>query len=217
MKLLIILTFGVLSLTGCMKNDGELSVESKNPVTIESTTETDISESVENHPNIQTSGNEESFPYAVAFDKLVGSGFSSHALYSAGVNAPPLIIFENGVKYGSDLAINIYSFEYSEGARGDPIIDAIYSATITNIPTKEITLFNGPGSESGERSVKVNTQLQLKFNKSYEESAFPFETFDGDIMYLFYNNQGKLSLATRNYAGNVGAEDIDTMMEYVQE
>ena len=86
-----------------------------------------------------------------------------------------------------------------------------------NLPTKEITLFGGPGSSENKRVVKVNTQLKLSNYQENQVTEKVFESLDGDLMYLFYNDQGTVSLATRNFAGNVGEEDIETMMEYVQE
>ncbi|MGY3765476.1 hypothetical protein ACWOAH_02850 [Vagococcus vulneris] len=60
--------------------------------------------------------------------------------------------------------------------------------------------------------------LQLELQENYHTSAFPFsEDYTADEMYLFYNNQGTVSLVTRNYGGNVGVEDQDTMMEYVEQ
>ena len=35
-------------------------------------------------------------------------------------------------------------------------------------------------------------------------------------LYIFYNNQGEISLITPNYAGNVTQDQIDVMLEGAQ-
>lgn len=83
--------------------------------------------------------------------------------------------------------------------------DQKYTATIATVPTKEIRLFSHDGN--AVRTVKVNTQITLSGSD---------EQHNGEILYLFNNANGGLSLATPNYAGNVTADQADVMLEAVR-
>lgn len=80
---------------------------------------------------------------------------------------------------------------------------------MTTIPTKQIRIFSAGIHTNQIRTVKVNTQINLVQN---QPSSY---TFEGP-MYLFYNNQGGISLVTPNYAGNVSDNERDVMLEVVQ-
>lgn len=134
------------------------------------------------------------------------------AFYVTGMNTPLRIGIGNDEANDSQLELHIYGNERETAPR----LQVSYHFIVENIPTKEITIFGGPGSDEYRRTVKVNTQLTLKAPVSIQDSG-SLATLEGETFYLFYNNQDSLSLATINFAGNVGPEDVDTMQEYVEE
>lgn len=81
--------------------------------------------------------------------------------------------------------------------------------SVTTIPTKQIRIFSAGTHTNQIRTVKVNTQINLIQTQS---NSYVFE----GPMYLFYNNQGGISLVTPNYAGNVPDNERDVMLEVVQ-
>lgn len=86
-----------------------------------------------------------------------------------------------------------------------------YKTSVTTVPTKQIRIFSAGTHTNQTRTVKVNTQINLIQNHSQSNSY----VFEGP-MYLFYNNQGGISLVTPNYAGNVPDNERDVMLEVVQ-
>lgn len=83
-----------------------------------------------------------------------------------------------------------------------------YKTSVSTIPTKRIRIFSSGTHTNQIRTVKVNTQINLVQNQS---NSYKFE----GPMYLFYNNQGGISLVTPNYAGNVPDNERDVMLEIV--
>lgn len=86
----------------------------------------------------------------------------------------------------------------------------VYRADFQSVKTKDIEVFSA-SKDQEVRPVQVNTQISL------------LEVLDGqdqqmseDQWYLFYNNDGGLSLAMPNYAGNVQEGQEDVLVEYLQ-
>lgn len=75
--------------------------------------------------------------------------------------------------------------------------------TIYQDPTEQIRVFSADGS--GIRTIQANTVLIV----DRDNNQPPYE------FYLFYNSEGKLALASPNFAGNVTAEEMDVMLEYL--
>ena len=215
MKKFYLFILGIALLNACSKVPVE-SVESSSSMSQESSEEVQESslvESTSGRAQISEMSSSQEYPYSVELnDLLVGEGEENQLLFvSSGVNAPLAI----GISMdSSQVYLNIYNRGENFNER---VLRSIYQLDVANILTKEITLFGGPGSSENKRVVKVNTQLKLNNYQEKQVTEQAFESLDGDLMYLFYNDQGTVSLATRNFAGNVGEEDIETMMEYVQE
>lgn len=87
-----------------------------------------------------------------------------------------------------------------------------YPVSLAEEPTKTITVTNDAGKN---REVKVNTVIKVA---TPEDSSDPMQIV-GDTYFLFYNNQGTISLATRNFAENTAGTALDTtnLVEYLQE
>lgn len=90
--------------------------------------------------------------------------------------------------------------------------ELFYPVSLAEEPTKTITVTNDAGKN---REVKVNTVIKVA---TPEDSSDPLQIV-GDIYFLFYNNQGTISLATRNFAENAVGTALDTtnLVEYLQE
>lgn len=82
-----------------------------------------------------------------------------------------------------------------------------YNATTSTIATKQIRLFSAQNNQV--RTIKVNTQITLN-------TSTPDQLTNSGPLYLFYNSQGGISLATPNYAGNVSDNERDIMLEVIQ-
>lgn len=81
---------------------------------------------------------------------------------------------------------------------------------ITNIPTKKINLI----SDNGQlRQVNVNTAVTVMATDESDSSEFI-----GDTYYLFYNDLGTISLATRDFTNSSQSLNNDDfkMVEYLQ-
>ncbi|MGX7107812.1 hypothetical protein ACWOBE_08515 [Hutsoniella sourekii] len=86
----------------------------------------------------------------------------------------------------------------------------VYEATYDYVPDTQIRVFSA--DDSGDiRSVTVNSRIQIGQSLSGESSDAA-----GSEAYVFKNKQGNLSLATINFAGNVGPDMQDVMMEYLE-
>ena len=79
-----------------------------------------------------------------------------------------------------------------------------FAMQIKQVPTKTIQVFSAqlPGQI---RDIKVNTVVEV----DNDQADFPKE------WYLYYNEQGGISLAAPNFAGNTTADQADTMQEYL--
>ena len=90
--------------------------------------------------------------------------------------------------------------------------ELFYPVSLAEEPTKTITVTNDAGKN---REVKVNTVIKVA---TPEDSSDPMQIV-GDTYFLFYNNQGTISLATRNFAENTAGTALDTtnLVEYLQE
>ncbi|KAA9301264.1 MULTISPECIES: hypothetical protein [Aerococcus] len=79
-----------------------------------------------------------------------------------------------------------------------------FAMQIKQVPTKTIQVFSAqlPGQI---RDIKVNTVVEV----DNDQADFPKE------WYLYYNEQGGISLAAPNFAGNTTADQANTMQEYL--
>lgn len=88
--------------------------------------------------------------------------------------------------------------------------EVFYPVAIADEPTKRITVTNDAGAK---RDIKVNTVVRVA---ALEDSSDPMEIV-GDTYFLFYNDQGTISLATRNFSENTAGTPLDTtnLVEYL--
>lgn len=119
-------------------------------------------------------------------------GYNILTFGRAGMNIPTIVEF-----YLTDSSVNI-------GRAQDA---SLYYFIVENVPTKEIRIFSA--IDNSVRTVKVNTQITIENLIDGDSSEHI-----GNIMYLYYNTNGTISLVTPNYAGNVMPEHADVMLEY---
>ena len=166
------------------------SLEETFEETVGSMEETTMTEDIQDETTLQEGSeeahpNSEEHPYMVDPEMLV----EPTSFYLKGINVPNNIML--------DLDENTIDFDFS------PELQKHGQVTIQQIPTKEISVTSHDGS--GVRNVKVNTEIQVTNIEGEEDQ----------ILYLFVNAQGDLSLATPNYAGNVDESQKDVMLEYL--
>lgn len=220
MKRVSILLFSVLALAGCSQNKTDASSTDKSSeTTVTSTTVVQSSSSqqtsvVQSSSSQQTSSSDtqdESLSYAVNLDDFTqeltlqdGRKQTVHHLEfeSKQKNQPVTILLNT-----KDLN-NTGNGLYITTTAGD---EFFYPTSIAEEPTKTITVTNDAGEK---REVKVNTVVKVA---TPEDSSDPMQIV-GDTYFLFYNNQGTISLATRNFAENAVGTTLDTtnLVEYLQ-
>ncbi|GMA08125.1 hypothetical protein GCM10025886_12760 [Tetragenococcus halophilus subsp. flandriensis] len=221
MKKVYVLLFGALLLTACSQNETETNSVAESSDTVETTTQTSESSSSEQSSETSTQSTEESTEessseedeedYAVDLDDFyqgedpAGKPNYHQKFATSQDDLPPGInVNTNAVNdSGKELSVRLPEGESER---------SIYSVSTTAVPTKEITL---TGDNGEKREVKVNTEVEIE---KYEDHDDPLQ-IDGDDYYLFYNDEGTMSLATRNFNENPGEEDLDNknMVEYVQD
>ena len=226
----IVLLLSVLLLSACSNNDDtskdSSSISTEVSTTMTSQTSTKLTESTSQTSESSTQTTEttkvEEYPYAVDLKALglvdedgnqVDNLSDELAFYAEGMNTPLRIGINGTGEENPQLYLNIYGYENT----ANPNLQVSYPFEIENIPTKEITIFGGPGSDEHRRTVKVNTQLTLKKPENIQKADSQLSMLEGENFYLFYNDQESLSLATINFAGNVEPKDYDIMQEYVEE
>ena len=216
MKKLGILIVSLIALTACSQNENQ-SEESKSDSSF-SHSSTVTSETSSDLSTTESETASEEFTFVVDLNDL---GFSLDSdgpqedrtvqFISEGMNVPPAIELLQTAN-SPDLVLHIMGYE--DGMEGPLVEEASFTVQVTEIPTKEIAIFSANSiSDEPKRTVEVNTQLDILLTEQTDSSR---EQISPDQMYLFYNDQGTISLITRNFAGNVGPEDAETMMEYVQ-
>lgn len=129
--------------------------------------------------------------------------------YASGMNIPNWITLDN-TQTRSYIAgmMNFISRNYGEMS-SEPIS---FSYEVKQIPTTIIVVFNPPEAGAQTREVKVNSELVLDFSNAdnIEKTRYGQNKY-----YLFYNQNGGISLAAPNFAGNVvTAEETKIMIEY---
>ncbi|WP_302372052.1 hypothetical protein [Enterococcus asini] len=220
MKKVSILLFSVLALSACSQSKTDSSSSDKSSeTTATSTTVVQSSSSqqmsvAQSSSSQQTSSDtqEDSVSYAVNLDDFTqeltmrdGSKQTIHHLKfeSKQKNQPTAIVLNT-----KDLN-NTGNGLYITTTEGDELF---YPVSIAEEPTKTITVTNDAGKK---RQVKVNTVVKVA---TPEDSSDPMQIV-GDTYFLFYNNQGTISLATRNFAENAVGTALDTtnLVEYLQE
>lgn len=229
MKKASVLLFSVLALAACSQSETDSSPTDKSSET--TTTSTTVVQSSSSQQmsvaqyssqqtgtvqssSQQTNSNtqEESVSYAVNLDdftqELTLQDSSKQTIYhlkfeSKQKNQPTAIVLNT-----KDLN-NTGNGLYITTTGGDELF---YPVSIAEDPTKTITVTNDAGEK---RQVKVNTIVKVA---TPEDSSDPMQIV-GDTYFLFYNNQGTISLATRNFAENAVGTALDTtnLVEYLQE
>lgn len=223
MKKVYMLFFSLLVLSACSTNETatndatetsstiETSAQSSKSSISELASETSTEETTSEAITEESSSKEdkEEFPYAVDLDDFIGgkdpAGKTIHhqTFETNQDDLPPNITVDIKAlnNYGKEISIDLTGGEHS-----------LYPVSITSIPTKTVTLL---GDNGEKRDVKVNTEVKIEKYKEYDDSL----QIEGDTYYLFYNDEGTISLATRNFEENPGDEDLDSknMVEYVQE
>lgn len=220
MKKISVLLFSVLALAACSQSKTDSSSSDKSAeTTATSTTVVQSSSSqqmsvAQSSSSQQTSSDiqEESVSYAVNLDDFTqeltlqdGSKQTIHHLeFESKQKDQPATILINT----KDLN-NTGNGLYITTTGGDELF---YPVSLAEEPTKTITVTNDAGKN---REVKVNTVIKVA---TPEDSSDPMQIV-GDTYFLFYNNQGTISLATRNFAENTAGTALDTtnLVEYLQE
>ncbi len=228
MKNVIILLFSVLALAACSQSKTDTSsTTNSSKTTAVSTTVSQSSSSQETSSDIQgdsyddshddTQGEsrdesyDDSVSYAVNLDDFIQEipweEGSKRTLYdlsfeSKQKNQPPTIVLNTKDLNNEGKAV------YITTTAGDVIF---YPVSIVEEPTKTIAVTNNAGEK---REIKVNTVVRVV--APYDKSD-PLQIV-GDTYFLFYNNQGTISLATRNFYENTAGTTLDTtnMVEYLQ-
>lgn len=219
MKKISVLLFSVLALAACSQSKTDSSSSDKSSETTATSTTVVQSSSSQQTSTVQSSSQqtssdiqEESVSYAVNLDDFTqeltlqdGSKQTIHHLKfeSKQKNQPTTIVLNT-----KDLN-NTGNGLYITTTGGDELF---YPVSIAEEPTKTITVTNDAGKK---REVKVNTVVKVA---TPEDSSDPMQIV-GDTYFLFYNNQGTISLATRNFAENTVGTALDTtnLVEYLQE
>lgn len=219
MKKVSILLFSVLALAACSQSKTDSSSTDKSSETTATSTTVVQSSSSQQTSVVQSSSQQassdtqnESVSYAVNLDDFTqeltlqdGSKETIHHLKfeSKQKNQPTAIVLNT-----KDLN-NTGNGLYITTTAGDELF---YPVAIAEEPTKTITVTNNAGEK---REVKANTVVKVA---TPEDSSDPLQ-IAGDTYFLFYNNQGTISLATRNFAENAVGTTLDTtnLVEYLQE
>lgn len=220
MKKVSILLFSVLALAACSQSKTDSSSTDKSAETTATSTTVVQSSSSQQTSTVQSSSSqqtssdtqEESVSYAVNLDDFTqeltlqdGSKQTIHHLKfeSKQKNQPTAIVLNT-----KDLN-NTGNGLYITTTAGEELF---YPVAIAEEPTKTITVTNNAGEK---REVKANTVVKVA---TAEDSSDSMQIV-GDTYFLFYNNQGTISLATRNFAENAVGTTLDTtnLVEYLQE
>lgn len=229
MKKISVLLFIVLALAACSQSKTDSSSSDKSSETTATSTTVVQSSSSQQMSVAQSSSQQtstvqsssqqtssdtqdESVSYAVNLDdftqELTLQDGSKQTIYhlkfeSKQKNQPTAIVLNT-----KDLN-NTGNGLYITTTGGDELF---YPVSLAEEPTKTITVTNDAGEK---REVKVNTVVKVA---TPEDSSDPLQIV-GDTYFLFYNNQGTISLATRNFAENTAGTALDTtnLVEYLQE
>lgn len=230
MKKISVLLFSVLALAACSQSKTDSSSTDKSSETTATSTtvvqssfsqqmsvmqsSSQQTSTVQSSSSQQTSSDtqDESVSYAVNLDDFTqeltlqdGSKQTIHHLeFESKQKDQPTTILINT----KDLN-NTGNGLYITTTGGDELF---YPVSLAEEPTKTITVTNDAGKN---REVKVNTVIKVA---TPEDSSDPMQIV-GDTYFLFYNNQGTISLATRNFAENAVGTALDTtnLVEYLQE
>lgn len=230
MKKVSILLFSVLALAACSQSKTDSSSSDKSAETTATSTTVVQSSSSQQTSTVQSSSQQtstvqsssqqtsssetqaESVSYAVNLDdftqELTSQNGSKHTIHhlkfeSKQKDQPTTILLDT-----KDLTYTGNGL-YITTTGGDELF---YPVSLTEEPTKKITITNDAGEK---REVKVNTVIKVA---TPGNSSDPLQIV-GDTYFLFYNNQGTISLATRNFAKNTAGTTLDTtnLVEYLQE
>lgn len=138
------------------------------------------------------------YPYAVARESL----------------SFPLTFYYKGINMPDSVTL-----DFSQGNSGKVTFVSYgrvneYNATFKTIATKAIRIYTANSTlDNRVRTVNVNTEIELQ---PAAEDGYYFGVGNTNNFYLFVNNDGGLSLATSNYAGNYPTEEADVMVEVLQ-
>ncbi|WP_321386952.1 hypothetical protein [uncultured Enterococcus sp.] len=192
----VLMLGGAVLFSGCSGND-EKTGASKESSTIETSVEqksNDTEETTRSESSV--SEGEAAYPYEVSLNVLSSNG----NFYKEGMNIPQSInvSFTDGVTGVVDFITSLPDVDYQTS----------YTVTYQQIPTKTIRVT--AGGENEIREVSVNTELVLGEMLQNDNN----NSLTGNL-YVFTNNNGGVSLATPNYAGNMPAGSEDVMLEYL--
>ncbi|MCW6677478.1 hypothetical protein NHG35_08320 [Aerococcaceae bacterium NML180378] len=149
----------------------------------------------EQKPVTSNSAQEQNQEYTYAVDI---QGLGNYAEFERqGANIPTQILF---YPYEQKISRGLKGYDLSKFQH--------YHYTISHEATKQIRVFSA--DDSGIRTVNVNTTIRFL---SPTEPGVPSR--EDEVLYLFYNRNGGISLATKNYAGNVEPDKLDVMLEYL--
>lgn len=213
MKNGVILLFSVLALAACSQSK---ATDSSSTVTVHSSKTTTSTTVVQSSSAQQTSSESQEMSEDPALSYAVNlADFTQEITLSDGTkqtvnhlafrskqkNQPTTITLDikDLNNYGKAL--------YLTTTGGDEVF---YPVAIADEPTKRITVTNEAGAK---RDIKVNTVVRVA---ALEDSSDPMEIV-GDTYFLFYNDQGTISLATRNFSENTAGTPLDTtnLVEYL--
>lgn len=221
MKKVYVLLFGMLLLTACSQNETETNSAAETSSTVEMTTQSSESSSSEQSSETSTQSTEESteesrneeenenYPYAVNLADFTQESLpDDKKTYQRDFTT-------NQENLPKEVSINMKDSDdfdkaiYISPSKGE---DLAYPVTITPVPTEKITLI---GDDGEKRDVEVNTEVKVEEEKEDNDSL----QIAGDTYYLFYNDEGTITLAARNFDENPGEKDLDNknMVEYTQE
>lgn len=219
MKKVSVLLFSVLALAACSQSKADSSSTDKSSETTATSTTVVQSSSSQQTSTVQSSSQQtssdtqdESVSYAVNLDDFT----QELTLQDGSKQTIHLLEFESKQKdQPTTILINTKDLNntgnglYITTTGGDELF---YPVSLAEEPTKTITVTNDAGKN---REVKVNTVIKVA---TPEDSSDPMQIV-GDTYFLFYNNQGTISLATRNFAENTAGTALDTtnLVEYLQE
>lgn len=211
----IIVIFSLILLTACSKSENSeefSSVSSRSAPAETSLSSTATTNSKPAQANESSENVEQNFPYAVNLDDFIqeiapnedetNKKILYHLTFITNKNNVPNTITLN-IKDLNDFEKGIY-ISSNEA-------DVFYPISINETTTKNILLVEDNGNK---RQIKTNTEVKVEMPKNQQDSL----QIAGDIYYLFYNQQGTISLATRDFNKNPGPEDLDNnMIEYIQQ
>ncbi len=206
----LLIGLSLLTLTACSSEAEPVQSDSTAVSTTTSQTSSQVSTEIQT-TQTTTRSSEAKFPYAVNLDDFVKeiatSNGDKHTTYN--------LTFTTGQEeLPQSITLNtkdLNNFGNAIYIRTENDQEVSYPVSLSTVPTQTIRVV---GNDGKSRPVKVNTQAKVE---AYSDEADTL-AISSDTYFLFYNQAGTISFATRNFVDNPGAEALDTqaMVEYVQ-